>query len=281
MIITNKLCIGSIEGKNEDAIGYGDNFIFVIDGATTLHKKGNSDYSDASWLSNRLSVLLKEKLPNLNRNIDTILYDCLDILKKEFNNMYKNKLLSKVPSPSAGICIFREKNEVIEAFRLGDVLGIIEYNNNKIDLMQEKNLSKFDKIAIEKQIKIAKKKNISVKEARLYINKTLIKHRKLMNKKTGYYILDLSAKGIKYGEYKIYNKSEIKSISCMSDGFSCIVDTYKIINNYDNLQLFLKESEVLELYKKMKETILNDLDYNIYPRFKLIDDSSVICAVIK
>lgn len=277
-----KLCIGSYLGKNEDCVGVSNKYIFVIDGATCLNEvRIFEEYSsDAQWFANKTSEYLKN-LDDETLSISQILNNAMIEIKKQFDYKCIEKGINIIDYPSAGICVFREIGEYIECFRLGDVLGIIEYNNRSIKLLQEKNLIKLDQIALKKQIEISKSKKITVKEAKIFINDILIKNRNLMNKSNGYFILEPKGEGIKYGETTRINKSDIKSLACMSDGYSCIVDTYKIVKDYIELIKLLNNGKYKELFKEMDKEQKNDKEYNKYPRFKMRDDSSIVFAKIK
>lgn len=281
--LKEKLCIGGISTKNEDCIGYSENYIYTIDGATGLNQVNIMENynSDAEWLSRRVSEYLKENLENSKITIKAILEQAMIEIKKEFDDECIKKGLENIDYPSVGICIFRELEEKIEVFRLGDVLGVIKMKNGEITLIQEKRLVELDEKSIAKQIRIAKEQNISVRDARSQIDDILLKHRQMMNKPNGYFILEPNAEGIDNAEYRVFNKSEIESISCMSDGFFCVVDTYACVKNYSILHEELEQKGAKMIFDQMCNKQEEDKDFNEFPRFKMRDDSSVVFATIE
>lgn len=281
--LKEKLSIGGTITNNDDCIGYGKNYIFTIDGATELTPVNvmQSYNSDAEWLSKKVSYYLNNNLENINLTIKAILEDAMIEIKKEYDDACSQKGLENINYPSVGICIFREYEEKIEVFRLGDVLGVIKKKNGDIILIQEKRLAELDEVAIKKQVSIAKEQNISVREAKHHINDILLKHRHLMNKTNGYFILEPKAEGIDKADYQIFEKNEIESISCMSDGFFCVVETYDCVSDYSTLHKILEEKGAEMLFNKMCKKQEEDKDFNKYPRFKMRDDASVVFANIQ
>lgn len=277
-----KLCIAQ-SYFNEDVIGVGEKFAYCIDGATGLNQINILDKeSDAKWFADKV----KKELDILLLNESLSLLKILHIIMKKINDEINNKLIEKSIKnymfPSAGIVIFRIiNNNELEMYRLGDVLGIIKLINNDFLFLKDKNLEKLDKFAIDKQVKVAKEKNISVKEARKYINDILIKNRNLINKVGGYYALEPNGAGIDFGEYKVFDLDEIASVGLFSDGFYDSVDTFKFVNDYELLHDYMGKGFAKKIYNHMYITGENDLDYNKYPRFKLRDDASAVYLKIK
>ena len=278
--IVDAICIAG-SNKNEDRIGFGKDFIFVIDGATGLRGVNiMGERSDAEWFSKRLAEELTKNLANDSLDIKTILRKSISVIREEYIEAFK--LCGVQPDyPSAGIVIFRERHGYLESYRLGDCLGIVKYNSGKILLMKEENLTKLDKYAIECQVRMAKSNGISVREARPLINDILIKNRNKLNTPGGYWILDPSGAGIDHGEYKRFNLDLIDSISCSSDGFFAICETYKIAKNHSQFQEMLSLGYCGQMVKKMFMMQENDKDYNKYPRFKFRDDASVVIAEVQ
>ena len=279
--LIDAVCIAG-SNKNEDSIGYGDDFIFVIDGATGLRGVNIMGMrSDAEWFSKRLAEQLQKYLRFDSLSIQEILYRSLDLIRDEYLSVlmrhpdYPN---IQPDYPSAGIVIFREREGYLESFRLGDCVGVVRYKSGKIALMKEENLVKLDKYAIDCQVKMAKMNGISVREARPLINDVLIKNRDKLNTPGGYWILEPQGVGIPYGEYKRFDLDKIESISCMSDGYFAALEVYKMMKNYSEFQDILINGGCAKVVKGMFTIQENDKDFNKYPRFKFRDDASAVVA---
>lgn len=276
--LVDAVCIAG-SNKNEDSVGYGKDFIFVIDGATGLRGVNIMGMrSDAEWFSNRLAEQLQVYLRNDNLTIQEILYVSLQQIRSEYFTVLQNYTHIQPDYPSAGIVIFRERNGYLESFRLGDCVGVVRYKSGKIALMKEENLVKLDKYAIECQVQMARMNGISVREARPLINDVLIKNRDKLNTPGGYWILEPQGVGIPYGEYRKFDLDKVESISCMTDGYFAALETYKLMKNYTEFQDRLIKGQCGRIVKEMFTVQENDMDFNKYPRFKFRDDASAVVA---
>ena len=279
--LVDAVCLAG-SNKNEDSIGYGKDFIFVIDGATGLRGVNIMGMrSDAEWFSKRLAEQLQIYLNNDSWSIQEILYMSLKQIREEYFAVLQNHPGIQPDYPSAGIVIFRERNGYLESFRLGDCVGVVRYKSGKIALMKEENLVKLDKYAIDCQVKMAKMNGISVREARPLINDVLIKNREKLNTPGGYWILEPQGVGIPYGEYRKFDLDKIESISCMSDGYFAALEVYKMMKNYTEFQDILINGGCAKVVKGMFTIQENDKDFNKYPRFKFRDDASAVVAKFK
>ena len=282
--LIDAVCIAG-SNKNEDSIGYGKDFIFVIDGATGLRGVNIMGMrSDAEWFSKRLAEQLQKYLNFDSLSIQEILYRSLDLIRDEYMSVlmrHPNYPNIQPDYPSAGIVIFRERNGYLESYRLGDCVGVVRYKSGKIALMKEENLVKLDKYAIDCQVQMARMNGISVREARPLINDVLIRNRDKLNTPGGYWILEPQGVGIPYGEYKRFDLDKVESISCMSDGYFAALETYKMMKNYTEFQDILVNGGCAKVVKEMFTIQEYDLDFNKYPRFKFRDDASAVVAKFK
>ena len=88
--LIDAVCIAG-SNKNEDSIGYGDDFIFVIDGATGLRGVNIMGMrSDAEWFSKRLAEQLQIYLRNDAWSIQEILYMSLKQIREEYFAVLQN-----------------------------------------------------------------------------------------------------------------------------------------------------------------------------------------------
>ena len=144
--LIDAVCIAG-SNKNEDSIGYGKDFIFVIDGATGLRGVNIMGMrSDAEWFSKRLAEQLQKYLKFDSLSIQEILYRSLDLIRDEYMSVlmrHPNYPNIQPDYPSAGLVIFRERDGYLESYRLGDCVGVVRYKSGKIALMKEENLQYF------------------------------------------------------------------------------------------------------------------------------------------
>lgn len=261
-MIINKLSRKSRK-LNEDRFIIGKDFYLVIDGATPLIKTSNINLAHqmVSYIKKNITKekgSLKEKLVILSKK-----------MYKEFNlNSDDSAYL-----PSASLAYVERRNDELVIGTLGDCEVIVKDNLNTITRFNSSDLSKLDNIAIKKQVEVAKEKKIDVLNARSYIQDILIKHRRLINKPTGYFAYTLNLDKLDIKETIIKNEN-IKEIYLYSDGFS---QSFNSLNLYkDAYELFKNTIDINEETKKIVDASFKDKNCNSHPRFKTIDDITII-----
>lgn len=99
---------------NEDAVGGGGSFLYVLDGATSLDAAPVMDpVSDAAWLVRETARWLDRHLPEASRPLEDILAQGMARLLDQWSG-------PRAALPSAGVAIFRRRGEGVEYFGLGD-----------------------------------------------------------------------------------------------------------------------------------------------------------------
>lgn len=253
--------------ENEDFYLIGNTYIVVLDGATSL--KEEKEGQKASWFVRELCKNLKAFILEDNISLQESLLRAWQSLEKE--------ILSQT-DVSASIVIARERNKRIEIYNLGDCTTYIQRKNGKTDCLFDSSVSKLDNRVLKRMLKISTEKDITVKEARQEkeIQQMLLKNRDLKNTEQGYYILDTKGTGIREGRVKIYSKDEVKSLLMMTDGFACVVDTYHLFESPIELMEFISKNPIESVYSQLTKVVKEDKDYNQFPRFKDIDDSTAV-----
>lgn len=249
---------------NEDRFIIGKNFYIVIDGATPLIK--NESINLAKFLVsfvkkniNKYKLPIKERLINLSK--DAYQYLNLDTDDSAY-------------LPSASLSWVEELEDEYHIGILGDCEVTVITKSDEIIRYYSDNLHKFDSNAINKMIEIATEKRINIIDAKEYIKDILIENRKKINQPNGYSAYTIS-KNLVINEKSFYiKKDEVKEIYLYSDGFSQSFEHLKIYNSHKDM---FKNSLDLDLeIAKIKETAFNDPYCNKYPRFKKIDDITVV-----
>lgn len=248
---------------NEDRFLEFNSCFMVMDGATSLAPT-NFKPSGGSFLVS----YLKNNLPKGEKSVIDKLYN----LSKSFTKYTNEK--SEEYLPSAGLSWCEIKKDTIDIHTIGDCEAIVVYNDGKITRFVQPELINLDSIAINKMIEIAKEKNISIKEARKYINDILIKHRKMMNKDNGYNVFaPYDTPKFKFLNASI-NKKDVKYVYLFSDGFASAFDCFKLYDSFE--EMFKDEVDLRKIINRIVDVAKSDPDYNLYPRFKLIDDITAI-----
>ncbi len=248
---------------NEDTFILGNDYFLVIDGATPLIKTGvvNLAWYMVNYIKkhiDKLSGSIKERLEHLSIK-----------LKDELNI----PLDDKAYLPSASLSYVEIKEDFVNIGILGDCEVVIKTKDNKLIRFYNESLSKFDNEALKKQIEIAKEKNISILDAREYIQDILIDNRRRLNTKDGYNAFTIGVDVLSIEEYKI-DKNNIQEIYLYSDGFASSFNTFKIYESAEDM--FKRSLDLKEEVDKIKQYAFNDLNCNHHPRFKTIDDITAI-----
>lgn len=283
LFIKDYICYPS-DSLCEDAVGFSENFIFVLDGASCLTGQNIiNESSDAYWFVNELKAGLQQRLENEdNRTTSEILYEVLfELNKTYYDELSKKNIKLPKDSPSAGIALFREQNGYLEFFGLGDCIGVITTVHNKTKVLYDKSLSQFDTAAINSIIEIRKNKGLSFLEAKNISMDILIKNRNLRNMPNGYWILEPKGLGIPHAITFQVPINEVKAISVFSDGFAQLVDCFGKYQSYSQLHYEMQKDTLENLYNMLYDLQESDPYCNNYPRFKVRDDTSAVLAVIR
>lgn len=279
--VKDSICVAGAQ-PCEDAIGYGENFIFALDGASCLtginfvHPK-----SDAHWFASEVCSGLKTELAkNDSRTIEDILRFIIDPLREEYLKGVKEKGLD-IPddSPSAGIALFRIVDGFAEFYGLGDCVGVCRLKDGRVLCQNDTALSSLDAVVIGKMAQIHKDTGMPVTEARKLCTDLLVRHRGLKNKEGGYFILDPFAAGIDHAVKFRVPVAEVESLSVFSDGFSQSYEVFGMYSNCEELHKDMSRKTLKEICDEL--FMLQDKDplCNQHPRFKLRDDTCAVYAV--
>lgn len=283
LVIKDSICVAGSKGPCEDAIGFGENFIFALDGASCLtginlvHPE-----SDAHWFAQKVKEGLNLKLSEKdNRSTEVILKEILAPIKEEYLKSAEEKGLS-VPddSPSAGIALFRIVDGFLEFYGLGDCVGVVKTKDGNTRWINSPALSRLDGIVIEKMARLHKETGIDVKKAKALCTDLLIKHRSLKNKPEGYHILDPFADGVDFACKLQIPLEDAESVSVFSDGFAQLSEVFGAYSDFSQLHLAMSENKLSTLCVQLFELQDKDPECNSYPRFKLRDDTCAVFALM-
>lgn len=247
----------SIKGegvKNEDCIGFYENYYWVIDGATGVF---NTQYFDnESDCAYAVEILNHEIKNNLAYDLSLS-----QIIQKSIRNTYL-KIKDRIPLdtpiftlPSFACILIRVLENKIEYYVIGDCLLIVE--NEKI--VEDNRIKKF---SLNNANLLSKEKN---KENRIQL---LQKTRMKMNQIDGYPILSLDENSVQNGLSGCVEYSN-QRIILMSDG----LDFY--LQNFDLLKCRFSYDFINEIIS----ATFNLENERIKTNLKKRDDISVISLI--
>ena len=265
---------------NEDAMGYGETYCFVMDGASCLSGKNVADpVSDSAWMAQKvrdgLCALLDQKDPRPTREL---LLQVVAQVREEYVRELQSKGVS-VPedSPSAGIALFRQRNGKLEFFGMGDCVGLAKLPDGSDFCAQDKQLQKLDKTAIDQMIDYRRQTGVSMSEAKTACNEILIQNRNLRNQPGGYWILDLlTDEGIHNAHEESWELNAPVCVGAFSDGFAQLAEIF--CQYPDDIALFkaMQKNNLEEMFRQLCALQDADPECNAYPRFKHRDDTTAL-----
>ena len=266
----------------EDAAGWGNNFLFVLDGASGLTgTQIMGTGSDAAWFASGVRDGLCRRLADGGETAP-LLAEILAGLRRD----YEAKAASEgipLPSdaPSAGLALFREVGEEIEFFGLGDCVGVAELAGGGLAWSCDSQLPALDGGVLSRMAEIHRDTGVSVLEARQQCQELLVKNRAMRNVPGGYWILDLSALGLPHARVMRWKRREVVSLSAFSDGFGQLVDPFRFFPGYEALHRAMGQMPLQTLADRLFQAQEEDPQANRFPRFKLRDDTCALWARVE
>lgn len=268
---------------NEDAIGYGKDYCFVMDGASCLSGKNIVDpISDAAWMTGKVRDGLCALLDSGDdRPTDALLRQVIAGVREEYVAALQAKGMdAPQDSPSAGLAMFRQRKGKLEFFGLGDCVGVTTEPDGDSFYALETNLPNLDHKVLEEMMHIHKTTGVSMKEARQQCNDMLIRHRNLRNKPGGYWILDLlTDEGIDNARQETWELTKPMVVGAFSDGFAQLAEVFGKYRGYTDLFRAMQENDLEDMFRQLCALQDADPDCNEYPRFKLRDDTCALWGV--
>ena len=272
------ISVGAVsQCRNEDYVGIGDKYVFVLDGATGLTKDNligkRYGMSDARWFVLRVAEALHRDLSSSKKDIKEILTTCVKEMKGLWTKSFDL-------CPSAGIVIWRIRGQSLEYFGLGDCDALIEYKNGIKQAICEEKLKNLDEKIIQEMLSLHVKTGCSMQQARKYLIDGLRYHRSLKNKPEGYWTLDITGEGIYHARELSFPAEEVSRVFCCSDGFSQLIQ-HKKLDSLSVLSSLAAECQdpyflIQELHRYQEK----DREMVRVPRTKFMDDASFAIADI-
>ena len=284
LLLKQSICYPGFGVKaNEDAVGYGKDYCFVLDGASCLSGKNVIDpLSDAAWMTRNVRDKLCAILDSGDdRPTREILLQIVAEIRAEYVAALRSQGVdAPEDSPSAGFAMFRQRNGKLEFFGLGDCVGVATLPDGSHFYSLEENLPNLDGKVLAEMLRIHKATGVSMKEAGRQCRDMLLRHRNLRNKPGGYWILDLlTDDGILNARQESWERSTPMVVGAFSDGFAQLAEVFGKYRGYTGLFAAMQENDLEDMFRDLCAMQDADDDLNDYPRFKLRDDTCALWGV--
>lgn len=268
------LCNQGSAKYNEDIIGFTPDGLWVLDGATGLNNKNLvSKESDAKWYVNWWNEYLYKNISK-EKNLKEIIKEGIKKIDIEYKRILNNKSITKLDKPSSSICIVKLHKEKIEYLVLGDC-ALHTKINNKVSIQKDKKLCELDNNVYKEMEELPNLYDLTHDQIKISVMNTIISNRLKKNTKEGYWILEFEEEAVDNAIYGSIDVDKKISIMLTSDGYSCISDRYKLIEE-EKLIDEVRKNGVGNIYSKLRKFEEEEFSTNRFPRFKIKDDSSCI-----
>jgi hypothetical protein len=264
---------------NEDCVGAGANYAYVVDGASGLYEQqATSPGTDAAWFATRTGQLLDESLPDDSQATPAILRKAMAQLRAEFESKMGVTQIDEDGWPSASLSVVRTDGDDLELYQLGDCVTLWQTMQGAIDVSHDLSVPYLDRGVVARQVSEALRLGISVREARAHVGEDLKHNRSLRNRAGGYWSLDLGGAGIDHAQRIRRPADNVKSVVVMSDGFWTAVADLGLYSDASALSVDIERRSVKEVLGDIRRTELDDPELSRYPRLKRSDDASAVHA---
>lgn len=285
-ILKQAVCYpGNPQKPNEDAVGYGKDYCFALDGASCLSDvEVMGRGSDATWMVEHVAAGLCERLDKGDtRPTEEILTEILLPLKAQYYAALEVKGIPKPDdSPSAGFAMFRIRNGKLEFFGLGDCVGVAALPGGKEFYSLDTNLPNLDNQVLEEMMQIHLRTKIPVLQTKSMCTNLLLTNRNKRNHPDGYWILDLDTPEALVNARKFsWELTEPIAVTAFSDGFSQLADVFAFYPGYFELFTAMQQTDLETLCDRLRHAQDVDFDCDDYPRFKKRDDTCAIWGVFE
>lgn len=251
---------------NEDAVGGGPGYLYVIDGATGLSDAPPCmarARTDAAWFAGETAKWLDAHL-SLDIALDDLLLRGMAFLRTKWKG-------SGAP-PAAGIAVLRCRGRKLELLALGDCLCSIQKRDGSFITVRETSLNRLDTLAREELVAHARHLDCPPAACLPLIQETLRRHRALANRPGGYWVLDPSGAGVLHALRLSVPLETCASVFLCTDGFGQLLDFSG--RSLPDLHCCVARQGIAPLAAGLFAWQEADPDFKVVPRFKLRDDTT-------
>lgn len=272
-------CPGDAARANEDIIGAGKGYFFVLDGASSLSGTcvmGGA--SDAQWMVQRVKQGLCALLDaGDERTTAQLLRAVLAPLRADYlSACARGGIPRPQDAPSAGMALFRERCGRVEFFGLGDCVGVVQLPDGSCFVSADTLLPALDAAVLANMVNLCRAEGISMVEAKRRCAPQLLRNRSRRNRAGGYWILDLlSDDGLDHAREASWPLSAGHiSAAAYSDGFAQLTDVFSVYPDHASLFAAMRGDTLAALDASLLVLQMTDAACTAYPRFKPRDDVS-------
>lgn len=262
-------------GVNEDRVGGGPNYLYVIDGATGLagepaFLRGRT--TAAAWFVRETARWLDWQLPWASEDLE-------EILARGMARILGRWQGEQEALPTAGIALLRLRRGQVEAFALGDCPCSIRRRDGSFVNLEETALRRLDQWALEELTAWANRLDRPPADCLPLIRETLRAHRGLCNRPGGYWALDPTGAGLPHARRLALPAEDCRSVFLCTDGYGERMAFSGM--SLAELHVQTERQGTAALADRLFSLQARDPTFRRVPRFKLRDDTSAAWARVQ
>jgi len=282
----SRLCAISESGKsvNEDLFGTKGNLAWVLDGMTGHREKPRTPAeTDGKWYVKQLDDAFKQ-LSDRNECLSSIARDAIALVRERFQEVTDEDIDGAKDLPAAaGVLIRRIRTESgpdkIEYLILGDCTLLIEKTKTIVRISDERPVLK-EQEQIEAMQQALDDGAETPMDARKQVKNLFVKNKNELNTPGGFWMFGLDPEAADEAITGMFRVSNDLKIHLMTDGFSCLVDTYHVYETWEKAIDCLHESGCEVLISEIREVEDADPMLRKYPRTKPSDDATLLSLTL-
>lgn len=270
---------GSKDRPLEDIVSFQGNAAWVLDGATGFGPSIMDGYpSDANWLVNRASAIIKD---SLDRGIElqTALLTATRMLRDEYLAMRTQAYLvaNNLAPVAAGVFVRSGPRRLLEFTSFGDCVALVRNQSGRIFKFGGDDQGRYEeRIEAETFIQNAMAgASLDVRLSQHELHTSKFERRRTQNTSGGTWLLGTVLEAVSHFRKEFLTDQGKSDILLMTDGFYALVDVYGAVSD-DGLFDAAVDKGLDFVLDQIRTIENNDKDIRRYARHKVSDDASAL-----
>jgi hypothetical protein len=264
----------SPKAHNEDAFGFRDDCIWVIDGATPLGEiKVVDGQPAAAWLSNASNDFLATAAWH-GRSLTKVLADLVEHLRSLGRT---HGIGSSDAFPTGAISLVRQRDRELDLCLLGDCQVVLRDAHGRITVFTDPQF-----VGVEERLlsRIHREITSGTASADVYarVYGRLRDQRRRRNTDGGAWVLGNVAGAAEHAYTATVAPGSAAEILVMSDGFARALQPFGLVADPAGLVDAVARGEAATLVRALRAVEAADPDCERFPRFGASDDATVVYA---
>ncbi|ONH28117.1 protein phosphatase 2C domain-containing protein [Pseudofrankia asymbiotica] len=259
--------------SNEDAYGYREDGVWVIDGASSFDDGPLvAGLSPPAWLSHAASQLLHD-VPWSGRG----LADVLAAVIEQLADLGAAHGLAGSEFPTAAITLVRQAGDQVEVASLGDCSVLVGVSGGKPVEVTDPQFDGAEE-AVLARVRDRMSRGTPAEEAYREIRTELRQRRRERNSPAGLWVLGPDPEAARHAAMRVVPAPPGTDVVLMSDGFTRVLWPFGLVGDAAELMERVISDGAARLLDELRDAEGRDPDCARVPRFGTHDDATVVWA---